>query len=267
MWQIFLSSWRAGFRGRGFLAAIGLGVAVVAIAYLSSSFSPRQPRTVALDVGLSGLRFCLVLYAILIVQELVGREIDRRTVVLTLSYPIDRSSYLLGRYFGVAVLSAAVTAVLALMLWLAVLLAGLDYDQPRAVSLGASYWIAIAGIWVDVMVVAAFALWIASLSTVHMLPLTLGMLFAIAGRAFGAVADYLSHGADGQEELVRRFNPILEIIGWIMPDLSRLDFRFWALYGTVPELDRVGLAVLAATAYIVLLLGLAVHGFSRREFS
>lgn len=266
MWQIFLSSWRAGFRGRGFLAAIGLGVAVVAIAYLSSSFSPRQPRTVALDVGLSGLRFCLVLYAILIVQELVGREIDRRTVVLTLSYPIERSSYLLGRYFGVAGLSAAVTVVLALMLWLAVLVAGLDYDQPRAVSLGVSYWIAIAGIWVDVMVVAAFALWIASLSTVTMLPLTLGMLFAIAGRAFGAVADYLAHGADGQEELVNRFNPILEFIGWIMPDLSRLDFRIWTLYGTAPELNLVGWAVLAAIAYIVLLLGLAVSGFSRREF-
>jgi hypothetical protein len=48
------------------------------VAYLSASFSPRQPQTVALDVGLSGLRFSLVLFALFWVQELVGREIESR---------------------------------------------------------------------------------------------------------------------------------------------------------------------------------------------
>jgi hypothetical protein len=51
---------------------------LIGIAYLSGYFSPRQPQTVALDVGFSGIRFSLVLLNLFWVQELVAREIDRR---------------------------------------------------------------------------------------------------------------------------------------------------------------------------------------------
>ena len=55
-------------------AILVLGVLLVGVAFLSASFSPRQPKTVALDVGLSGMRFSLVLFALFWVQELIGRE-------------------------------------------------------------------------------------------------------------------------------------------------------------------------------------------------
>jgi Cu-processing system permease protein len=92
MWQFFLSSWRSGFRNRIFLAVFVFALALVGVAYLSASFSPRQPRTVALDIGLSGLRISLILFAITLIQDLVGREIEDRSVVLTLSYPTSGRS-------------------------------------------------------------------------------------------------------------------------------------------------------------------------------
>lgn len=166
MLQFFFSSWRSGFRDRTFLAVFALGVALVALAYLSGLFSPRQPLTVALDVGLSGLRFSLVLFAITLTQDLVGREIEKRSVVLTLSYPVNRATYLIGRYLGVLALTGVAALLLGLLLWIAVLLLGLDYDQQFRVSLGIPYWSAVFGVWVDVAVVAAFSLWIATLLTV-----------------------------------------------------------------------------------------------------
>lgn len=267
MLQFFLSSWRSGFRGRGFLAVFLLGVVFVAIAYLSASFSPRQPRTVALDVGLSGLRFGLVLFAISLVQELLGKEIERRTVVLTLSYPISRAGYLLGRYFGILALTGVAGIILGMLLWIAIFLAGGVYDQQFAVALGWPYWITVAGVWVDVAVVAAFVVWISSLSTVPMLPMALGVIFAIAGKALGAMADYLAKGADGQAQLAADFGPLVDAIRYLLPDLSRLDWRVWPMYNQVPELALIGYALLMAVAYVVVMLGLAVHTFSRREFS
>jgi len=267
MLQFFLSSWRSGFRGRIFWGVFALGMAFVAIAYLSASFSPRQPRTVALDVGLSGIRFGLVLFAITSIQELVGSEIERRSVLLSLSYPVSRAGYLFGRYLGVAALTGVAGLIFSLLLWIAVLVAGGHYQQQFPVSLGWPYWISVLGIWVDVMVVAAFTLWIASLSTVRMLPLALGVLFAIAGKALGTVADYLAKGAGGDTELAGRFSGTIEKILWVMPDLSRLDWRGWPMYGAVPETGAVALAVVMALAYIALMLGLAVVTLSRREFS
>ncbi len=267
MLQFFLSSWRAGFRSRSFVGVFALGVFLVGVAYLSASFSPRQPRTIALDVGLSGLRFSLVLFAITLMQDLVGREIDRRSVVLSLSYPVHRAAYLLGRYFGVLALTGVGAAILGLLLWLAVLLSGVHYDQQFPVALGIPYLMTLIGVWLDVAVVAAFTLWIASLSTVSMLPLALGAIFAIAGRALGPVADYVIKGADGQADLTASYGPVLEFIRWLLPDLSRLDWRVWPMYAQSPDYVAMGLAVLMAVVYAGVMLGLAIRQFSVREFS
>jgi ABC-type transport system involved in multi-copper enzyme maturation permease subunit len=267
MYQFFLSSWRSGFRNKVFFAVFFLGLALVGMAYLSASFSPRQPQTVALDVGFSVLRFILVLFAITLLQDTVGREIERRSVVLTLSYPVPRATYLMGRYFGVLALLASAALIFGLLLWVAVMMSGLHYDQQFRVALGWPYWFALFGIWLDVAVVAAFSLWIATLSTVSMLPLALGAIFAISGRAVGAVFDFLAKGAEGQADLVAQFGPVLATIRWIVPDLSRLDWRTWPMYEIQPDMQAIMLSVLMAIAYAVAMLGFANHAFLKREFS
>ena len=267
MFQFVLSSWRSGFRSKVFLAIFFLGLALVGLAYLSASFSPRQPLTVSLDVGLSGIRFSLVLFAITLIQDNVGREIERRTVVLTLSYPVARAVYIAGRYLGVLALTGAAAVILGLLLQIAVIASGFQFDQQFRVNLGFPYWAALFGVWIDVAVVSAFTIWIAALSTVSMLPLVLGALFAIAGRAVGAVFDFISRGADGQTELVSTYGPVLDLIRWVLPDLSRLDWRAWPMYDLAPDTQSVVLGLAMALFYAAAMLCLAVNSFVRREFS
>lgn len=100
-----------------------------------------------------------------------------------------------------------------------------------------------------------------------MLPLVLGALFAIAGRAVGAVFDFLASGAEGQVELAARYGPALEAIRWLLPDLSRLDWRAWPMYGITPEASAVVLALAMAVAYAVAMIAFSIATFARREFS
>ena len=261
------SAWRSGLRGRSFQMVFLLGLFLVGGAYLASMFSPRQPQTVALDVGISGLRFTLLLLALFWVQELVGREIERRTVILTLAYPVPRSRYLIGRFLGIALLVAISTVVLALLLWIMVMVSG-GYDQARRVALGLPYWMTVLGVYLDILVILAFAICLAALSTVPILPLALGMVFAIVGRSLGAVMDFLLvRQADGDQAMVTQFAPIIRVIRWFVPDLSRLDWRDWTLYGLVPDFQAMGWATLMAAAYVVLLLAIGVLVFQRREFA
>ena len=248
-------------------AILILGVLLVGVAYLSASFSPRQPKTVALDVGLSGMRFSLVLFALFWVQELVGREVERRTVMYALSYPVSRGSYIIGRYLGILGLLALAALLLGMLLWLATLLVAGGYQQGFRLGLGLPFWTTVFGIWVDAALVAAFALWIASLSTVPMLPVALGIAFAVSGKSLGAVIDYLARGADGDPGFVSRFSTLIETVQWVLPDLSRLDWRVWPMYELFPGFPAIGLGLLMAAGYLVLLLALAVSIFSRREFS
>jgi uncharacterized membrane protein len=58
-----------------------LTLLVVSGAWLASQFSPRQPATVALDVGLSFIRILIPFLALLQSQELVAREVERRLIM------------------------------------------------------------------------------------------------------------------------------------------------------------------------------------------
>ena len=263
MLTFLISAWRAGLRSRSIQGVLVLGVLLVGVAWLSASFSPRAPKTVALDVGLSGMRFSLVLFALFWVQELVGREIEKRTVLFALTYPLPRGHYLIGRYLGVVGLLALAALLLGLLLWIVVLNAGGAYDQGFAVAPGAAYWLTVAGLWADAAVVAAFALLLASLSTVPMLPLALGLAFAVAGKSLGAVMEYLAAGDDPSTAYLK---PIVDAIAWVLPDLSRLDWRAWPMYGLAPDGSAVIGGLLMAAAYGGLLLALAVLTFKRREF-
>ncbi|HPT50976.1 MAG TPA: ABC transporter permease subunit [Accumulibacter sp.] len=239
---------------------------MIGLAYLSGYFSPRQPQTVALDVGFSGIRFCLVLLNLFWVQDLVAREIDRRVILFSLAYPVARGAFLAGRFAAVLALSVLAAIVLGMLLLLAVLLAGGGFGQEFPPSLGVPFWATVAGFTLDAALVATFALCIAALSTVTALPLALGAAFAIAGKALGATVSYLSQGADGDADLLARYNPVIDVVRWVLPDLSRLDWREWAMYQLAPSSESVYWAVTMALAYILLLLLLASRLFAKREF-
>lgn len=267
MFQFALSAWRAGLRGRSFHAVFILGLVLIGVAYLAGYFSPRHPRTVALDVGFSGLRFSLVLLNLFWVHELVGKEIDRRTVIFSLSYPIARRSYLVGRFLGVQCLSAAAALVMGSLLWLAVRQAGGQYDQGFPVALGLPYWSTVFGLFVDGAVVGAFALLLSSLSTVALLPLALGAAFAVAGKGLGAVLDYLSRGADGDAAMVATYSPLMGVIQAVLPDLSRLDWRAWPMYALAPDVGQLTASLVMGFGYVVVAVLVASSLFSRREFT
>lgn len=264
MFEFLLSGLRSGIRERSLQAVFTLGVLMVVVAYLSGSFSPRQPQTVALDIGFSGLRISLVLLNLLWVQELITREIDRRMVFFSLTYPVARGDFLFGRLGATLVLSAIAAVVLGLMLTLAVLVVGGGYEQEFAPSLGLPYWLTVMGLMVDAAVVAAFSLCVATVSTVYILPLALGAAFSVAGKALGPTLDYFAAGSDLQVEGMR---PLVESLRWVLPDLSRLDWRDWPMYLNAPAEGAVLWAVVMAVSYLMMLMLLAVLIFRRREFS
>ncbi|RTL56421.1 MAG: ABC transporter permease [Rhodocyclaceae bacterium] len=258
----------SGVRGRSFQAIFILGVLLVGTAYLAAQFSPRQPQAVALDVGISGMRFTGFLLALFWVQELLGREIERKTAILMLAYPISRAYYLMGRFLGIAVLLGLSILTFALLLVIVTSHAGGGYVAMRAVALGGPYWAAILGLYLDILVVTAFAVCLTALSTVLILPLAMGAAFAVITHALGPVLDFLvARQGDGDTELVVRFGPAVRVVRWLLPDLSRLDWRDWPMYQLPPEPSGLFWSVVMAIAFIGLLMVFAVTVFRRREFS
>lgn len=267
MLQFWISGLRAGLRGKSIHSVLVLGAFLLFVAYLSGSFSPRHPRTVALDIGFSGVRITLVLLSLFWIQELLAKEIERKSVLFSLTYPVPRSAYLLGRYLAVLTMSALATVVFGLALLTAVALSGGEYQQEFPVGLGLPLAATLAGQLVDVAVVAAFALWISTVSSAPIMSIATGLAFAIGGKALGATLDYLATGADGDQKMVAMYGPVMEAIRWLLPDLSRLDWRNWPLYGLSVEPGVVAAALTMAACYVAIMLAMAAWALQRREFS
>lgn len=265
--KVFLmTGLRAGLRRRNFQAVFVLGILLVVVAFLSGSFSPRQPQTVALDVGLSGVRFTLVLLVLSWIQELMSREIERKTVLFSLAYPISRSAFILGRYFAVIILAMLAILLLGLALWFAVLIVGKGYQQGHPIMMGQAYSFVLLGLWLDVAVVTAVAAAIACLSTSSVMVVATGAAFAIAGKALGPTFDYLL-SSNVRAEFSAVYAPLLNAVRWVVPDLSRLDWRVWSLYGMQPDGTEMVWSVVMSLAYIVCVLSIAVWMFSRRDLA
>jgi Cu-processing system permease protein len=244
-----------------------LGALLIAVAYLAGAFSLRQPVVVALDMGLTGLRFLGVLLVLFWMQEAFAKDIDRRTITFALAYPAPRASYVLGRFLGVMGLVVLTVAIWGLLLYIMGKYADWGYDQTSKNFLNAGYLLVLLGIIVDMFVVGAFFLLVASLAETPILPFLAGFGFAVAARSLGVMLDYLSLSPWADQDMKSAMLPVLDKLRWLLPDLSRLDWRQITLYDMWPSVSDVFQGLGVAIGYALIMLGGAVLLYRRREFS
>ena len=265
MFEIVFLGVRAGWRGQGWRVLLPLASMVVVLSLLAAGFSGRQPVTVALDLGFTGLRVVVLVLVLLWVQELFSKDIERKTVYFILAYPVSRASYLCARFVAVALLSLLAVMVVGGGVWLSSGLTG-EYQQVQQVDLRGGFLLVLFGVWVDALVVASFAMLVASFSVTPYLPLLLGLAFGVAARSLGPVLSYLLYGERADPLHATIFAPVLSYSHAWLPDLSRLDFRPVALYDLPIPWQGVWLAFLSSGLYVFFMLWLAVFIFDRRNF-
>lgn len=257
---------RMGLRGLGFRILLLATLALLGMAFLAGSFSGRQQLTVTLDVAFSGMRIVLLLMALVWMQDLLTRDIERKSVYFMLAHPVARWQFLLSRFFAVAALSGMSLLFIGAVFLALLHIFGSSYPQMRSPALGWSYALVLLGLWLDLLVVASFALMLATLSTTPFLPFLLGLAFALAARGMGPTIDYL-RGERSDPLNEQLFSPLLEHAYVWLPDLSRLDWRVLSLYDLPPEPLAMTLAALNALAYIAALTAIAIVIFQRRNFT
>jgi ABC-type transport system involved in multi-copper enzyme maturation permease subunit len=262
-----LAGIRLALRAR-YLWLAGCSLLVLAlVVLLAAQFSGRQPATVALDIGLSVMRLLLPLVLVLMSQELLSREFDRRYFLNSLSYPRPRHSLLFGRFLAVAALTLGLLLALALVLALLVGLVGQGYAQGTPVALDQHYLVTIGFIGVDLLLLTALACLLAVVASTPSFVLIGTFGFMLVARSFAAIVELLSRDASvvGDAESYRTG---VGLLGYLLPDLGALDVRMVALYGKMEFLpaDWPWL-LLSSLAYIVALLALAVWALQRKRFA
>ena len=262
----FLVALRLAFRANLSWMVAGLLLVVALVMLLSSYFGARQPVTVALDVGFSTIRLLLPLLVVLLAQELLSREFEKRYYLNSLTCPRSRYLLLLGRFSALfAILLGVLSAVALLQVFLVEVMSD-AYPQSTPVTMGRFYIITVAFLALDLLVLAAMATMLAVFASTSSFVLIGTFGFMLVARSYGSILELLGR----QIGLVSNFEGYrvgLGVLGYLLPDLGALDVRMLALYGK-PEFlpsDWPWL-LLSNLAYAFTLLLLAVWALQRKRF-
>ena len=263
----FLIALRLALKAKFVWMAAATLIVVALATLLSAYFGGRQPTTVALDVGFSTIRLLLPLLIVLLAQELLSREFDKRYYLNSLTYPRGRRSLLLERFAALLILLLSLLLALALLQIGLVQFIGGIYPQATPVAMGQPYLIVMAFMALDLLVLAALATLLAVVASTPSFVLIGTFGFMLVARSYGAIVELLSSNA-GVVVNAEGYRASLGVLGYLLPDLGALDLRMLALYGK-PEFlpaDWPWL-LLSSLAYACALLALAVWALQRKRFA
>lgn len=248
------------------LLAVGVVLLIVAV-LMAAQFSGRQPATVGLDVGFSVIRLVLPLVVVLGAQELFSREFDRRYFLLTLSYPRRRSSFIIGRF---SVLFFIVFVQLLVMCFVLVFLVreiGSQYEQAAPPNTGLKF----VGVFLfyscEAFLLASLATLLAVVASTPGFVLIGVFGFVFIARSYSAVLALLAQNAYVIDD-AQGYKSGLGVLGYLLPDLGRLDIRMVALYDKIDFLpDDSFFLIVSVLAYSLALLAISVFVLQRKRFS
>jgi Cu-processing system permease protein len=240
-------------RQRTFLNIAIFGLAMILLAVVVSNITFGYRDRVVRSIGLSGVTLAVDLMALLLSVGLIHSELDRKTLFVVLTRPLDRTSYVLGRALGLFTVLALATAGFGIVV---ISTLAMVEGTPTLHDL-----YALIGGFVEAALLGSFGL-VLSAFTTPMLGTGMGLGFWIA--------------ASSTDDLVRLSRLSLEgspagnetlalVISWALPNLQRLNFRTEAVYQlTIPGLE-FGLALLYGGLWALAFLFLAGFVLSRRE--
>jgi hypothetical protein len=218
------------------------------------------------DFGFGAMAFFGAALTITATAQLFFSEIENRTVLTLLAKPVGRADFVLGKFFGVAAVTAIFCALLTGILTavLATRETALAHEMPEAVARGGRIHlesVVAAGLvqWSKLAVLGAFTLLVASFAQ--------SQLFTVIAGFFILVICHLQYLA--QESYARAGSAVAQfvgvVIGLLFPNFQLFNLGDELGLGGALAWERVARVELYALGYVAAACALAIYCFRQRE--
>jgi Cu-processing system permease protein len=249
-------------RDRVFQGIMALAVLLLFIPS-AASFSMRQVTELSIALSLSVISFILLLLSVFLGSTSIWKDMERRYTYSVLSLPINRASYLLGRFMGLALFLIFTSTILGSISCLVIKISSGMYPPDRPVAWG-YLLLAISFATLKYILLVAVALLLSTVSTSFFLPIFGTICAFLASGVTQEVYEYVNSPAASQA-MSPFLKPIVTIVYYLLPNLAGFDLKVNAIYNIVPNLAGLGITVAYFCAYTAILLGGATLLFNRRE--
>ncbi len=227
-----------------------------------SSLSMRQVVELSITLSLSLLSIIMLLLSVFLGGSSVWRDMERRYTYSALGLPITRTSYIVGKFFGIAIYLLLTSLVLGTVGCMVIKYVGTVYPPSRPV-VWPTIFISILFIAFKYVLLVAIAFLFSTISTSFFLPIFGSLAVYFVGSSLQQVYDFL-HSSSAQN-----FTPLIKksatALYYLLPNFSAFDLSVNAIYGIGLSASGLALTVGYFVVYTAIVLTLATIIFSRRE--
>lgn len=246
------------FHGIGFAALLFLMIPSVA------SLSMRQMTELSINLSLSLLSFILLLLALFLGGTHLWKDVERRYTYSILSLPASRTSYLLGKFLGIAAFILAVACLLGLVSAGIIQFSSGIYPPERPI-LWENFIVAILFDALKYIMVVATAFLFSSVATSFFLPIFGTICIFFVGSASQQAYDYITAPATTDIPLFTK--KIATAAYYLLPNYSSFDYKVNAVYAIPINGAGLLLTLLYFIVYVLIVVTLATLLFEKREIN
>lgn len=252
IWAIASNGFREVIRDR-VLYLIGFFALLLVIALrMLPEVAATTENKIFLDLGLAGIEALGVIVAVFVGTGLINKEIEKRTVLVLISKPLNRAELILGKHLGLSgVLAVLIVAMTVIYLIL------LSFSKVEY-SLG-SILVSTLYLFLMLSLLTAVALVFGAFTTSLLATLLTFGIYLMGNLS----PDLLKLGQLSRNSTLLQLTQGLYLV---LPDLSRLNLKNEAVYGALPSPLTLLSNGVYGLFYTVLLLAIAVLIFWQREF-
>ena len=206
------------------------------------------------DFAASTLLLLGLLISIVIGTLIIQNEYKQKTIYLILSKPIPRSTFILGKYFGLC-MSTLFIEILSAFIFAAVMFF-------LSLPVGLDFILIFIFIQLQLFIVSAVNIFFSSFST----PITSAVFTFLSTLSGIFISSAISIG--NLFEILPPFTlKLLQFVSFILPSLSDIDIKSLS-YSNIPlKGDFILFSFSYTLSYIILTLSFAVIIFNKKEFN
>jgi ABC-type transport system involved in multi-copper enzyme maturation permease subunit len=262
--SLAMVTFRGGVRDRILLGVLVVSVLLFFTMPLFTSFSMRDGFGVATTFSLSVISATGVLLAIFVGGTLISKDIQSRSIFSVATLPISRSSYIMGKYLGLALLLTSAVAILGILNYFGLLLMAGQYPPEKPV-LWLNYLICLILELEKILILSAVLVFFSTIATSTFLPMFLTLSVYAVGTTTEKVKYFMETVKEGQQ-----LAPVVQIVAkgayYIFPNLAPFDLKLQMIYAIPVDFSTVALSCCYGIGYIMVVLVLACAVFARRDF-
>ena len=254
---VAINTFREAIRDKILYNLLIFALLLIGGSILLATLSIGEQSKIIIDFGLASINLFGIFIAIFLGVGLVSKEIEKRTLYIVLSKPIGRAEFLLGKYAGLLLTLLVNTAIMTVGLYLTLMFNQFRWELS-VFDVDLHLISAVFMIYLQTCLITAVALLFSTFTTT-----TLAAIFTISIYVIGHISSALV--TLGEKLPTKSTAILLKGIYYILPNLSNFDIKGLVVHkvpiGSIYFLLTTGYAIV----YGLLLIGLSIVIFERRD--